>query len=72
MADFQNSKLRKLFEPGGLLKTAGVEDLALVIALCRNETRAVILRAEHLAQADDIDLDPLPAKVTPQDGEAKG
>ena len=71
--NFRNPKLRKLFEADGLIKNASLDDLSLCIALCRNFVREAILRAEHMAQSDDVKLDPLPAKSTPQDdGEAEG
>lgn len=70
MADFRDKRVRRLFEPGQPLQVAGPEDLALVIAVCRTLLRASMARVEQLAEAESVVLDPLPVKLTPQDGEA--
>ena len=71
MADFRDKKIDKLFRPGGAMFEAGIEDLAVAQGLIRKLRREAVARAELTAEEDDITLDPLPAKPTPQDGEAK-
>ena len=65
MADFRNKKIRALFDEGGLLREASVEDLALAGNLCKQFLDAGILRAENLLTKGNVTLDPLPAKTVP-------
>lgn len=75
MADFRDKRVRRLFEAGGLLRSASIEDNALAQALLRQLRVKAIRSAETMAEEDLVELDPLPvaASSTPQqDGKPEG
>lgn len=74
MASFRDKKVHALFEEGGVLSTASVEDMALACSILNQRLTEALTRITQTAQATNITLDPLPIKtsspktsLTPQD-----
>lgn len=74
MASFRDKKVHALFEKGGVLNTASVEDMAVACSILNQRLTEALARIAQTAQSTDITLDPLPIKtsdpktsLTPQD-----
>ena len=69
MADFTDKKIRTFYE--NVLRNAGAEDLALLMAVLKPELKAALERIQALSTKDLVQLDPLQDKPAKAPGNVK-